>query len=206
MAPVAATSRACCRRVSARLSPGPAAEFHAEHHRLSMNAVGTTHAQGVLEFKRTALAGFAELLHVVQNDVERLGDLVAQRGVAQVGASHAIVHPTAGLFFAFGNSASIYSAMFVRNAMTSWLVTSSISSNSIDGEVGVVANPLCVFLGDAALPQLGLGLACEQLDFLPNVELVLKREDAPFRDGCSDRSCGSSCAVAAGRRVFCTTL
>ena len=154
--------------------PSPAAEFHAEHHGLSMNAMGTTHAQGVLEFKCTALAGFAELLHVGQNNVERLRDLVRQRGIAQVGRSHAIVHPTAGLFFAFGNiGIDVFS--HVREERNNVVVRHGLNlGNTIDGEVRMVANPLCVFLGDAALPQLGLGLACEQLDFLPNVELVLK--------------------------------
>ena len=117
-----------------------------------MNAMGTTHAQSVLEFKRSALAGFAELLHVGQNNVERLRDLVRQRGVTQVGRSHAIVHPTAGLFFAFGNI-GIDAFSHVREERNNVVVRHGLNlGNTIDGEVRMVANPLCVFLGDAALP------------------------------------------------------
>ena len=44
---------------------------------------------------------------------------------------------------------------------------------------GVIADPLGLLLGDARLTQLGLGLARQHLDLLPDVELVLKRPDMP---------------------------
>ena len=44
-------------------------------------------------------------------------------------------------------------------------------------EGGVVANPGGLLLGDANLAELGLCLACEDLDLLPDGVLVLQRED-----------------------------
>ena len=64
-------------------------------------------------------------------------------------------------------SASIYSAMFVVKAMTSWFVTFSISSMRSTGEVGVRADPGRLFLRDAALAQLCLGFAGQHLDLFP---------------------------------------
>ena len=44
-------------------------------------------------------------------------------------------------------------------------------------EIGMRANPRGLIGGDTALAQLGLCFAGENLDLLPNVELVLKRPD-----------------------------
>ncbi len=46
------------------------------------------------------------------------------------------------------------------------------------GEVGVVADPLGLLARDARLTELGLGLAGQNLDLLPNGEFVLKFPDA----------------------------
>ena len=50
--------------------PRPAAELHTEGHRLGVDAVRTADAERVLEFERTALAGFAQLLDVFEDDVD----------------------------------------------------------------------------------------------------------------------------------------
>ena len=48
----------------------------------------------------------------------------------------------------------------------------------LNGEVGVIADPLGLLARDARLAELGLGLAGQNLDLLPNGEFVLKFPDA----------------------------
>ena len=68
-----------------------------------MDAVGTADAQGVALLERAAAADLAELAHVLDEDVGRLDELVAQGGVTQVGAGHAVVNPAAGLGVPLGH-------------------------------------------------------------------------------------------------------
>lgn len=73
--------------------PGPAAKLHTERHGLSVDTVRTTNAERVLEFESAALARFAELFDVFDDDVACLRDLIRQGGIAQIGRGHAVVHP-----------------------------------------------------------------------------------------------------------------
>ena len=113
--------------VAAKL-PRPATELHAEGHGFGVDAMGATNAEGVALLEGAALTNLAELAAIIDEDIGRLNELVAERGVAQVGAGHTVVHPTAGRLLALRHVASMHSAMFVVNAMTSWFVTFSISS------------------------------------------------------------------------------
>ena len=83
--------------------PGPRAKLHAEGHRLGVDAMSTAGAERVALLEGTALADLAEFLDVLDNQVTGLGELVAQSRIAQVGAGHAVVNPTAGLGVALGN-------------------------------------------------------------------------------------------------------
>ena len=164
-------------RLSALQSPCPAAELHAEGHRLGMDAVGAAHAQRVLELEGAALARLAKLLHVGQDDVNRLGDLVGKRRVSQVAAGHAVVHPTRGLLLALRHI-GIDVLGHVGGEGDDVVVGDLLDLiDALNGEVGVVANPLRLFFRDAGFPQLSLRLARQNLDFLPDGELVLKLPD-----------------------------
>ena len=63
-------------RLSALEGPSPAAELHAERHRLGVDAVRAAHAKRVFELERAALARLAKLLDIGQNNVNRLRDLI----------------------------------------------------------------------------------------------------------------------------------
>ena len=175
--------------------PSPAAELHAERHGLGVDTVRTTDAQSVLELERTALARLAQLFDVVQDDVDGLHDLVRQRGVAQVGGGHAVMHPAAGLFLALGD-VGVDVLGHARGEGDDVVVRDLLDLvDALNREVGVVADPLRLLLRDAGLAELGLSLARQHLDFLPDGELVLKLPDGahgrtrvavdhngPFRD------------------------
>ena len=164
-------------RLRALQSPCPAAELHAEGHRLGMDAVGAAHAQRVLELEGAALARLTKLLHVGQDDVDCLGDLVGKRRVSQVAAGHAVVHPTRGLLLALRHI-GIDVLGHVGGEGDDVVVGDLLDLvDALDGEVGVVANPLRLFFRDAGFPQLSLRLARQNLDFLPDGELVLKLPD-----------------------------
>ena len=142
-----------------------------------MDAVCAAYADGVLELERATLAGLAQTLHVGDDDVEGLRDLVAQRGIAKVGARHAVVHPATWLGLAFGH---VGIDVIRHDGREGDDVMVGDLLDLVDlghGEIGMRANPRGLLGGDAALPQLGLRFASEDLDLLPNVELVLERPD-----------------------------
>jgi hypothetical protein len=122
-----------------------------------VDAVGAAHAEGVLEFEGTALADFADFLHVVDDDVERLRDLVGQSRVAQVAARHAVVHPAGRLLFAFGHvGVDVFG--HVGEEGDDVVVGDGLDFvDALDGEVGVVADPLRFLLGDARSRPARLG-------------------------------------------------
>ena len=142
-----------------------------------MDAVRAAHADGILELERTTLASLAQALHIGDDDVEGLGDLVAQRGIPEVGARHSVVHPAAWLGLALGN-VSIDVVRHDGREGDDVVVGHLLDLvDLIYGEAGMGANPRGLVGGDTALAQLGLCFAGEDLDFLPNVELVLERPD-----------------------------
>ena len=143
-----------------------------------MNAVGATDAQGVLKLEGAALAGLAETLDVVDDDVASLRDLIGQGRVAQVGGGHAVVHPAAGLVGALGNI-GVNVARHAGGERDDVVVRHLLDLvDFFYGEVGVVADPLGLLARDARLTELGLSLAGQNLDLLPNGEFVLKFPDA----------------------------
>jgi len=50
--------------------------------------------------------------------------------------------------------------------------------DALNGEIGMLANPSSFFLGNARLAQFRLSLACQNFDFLPDLELVLELPDS----------------------------
>jgi hypothetical protein len=142
-----------------------------------MDAVGAPNAEGLALLEGTALANLAELLAVIKQDVRCLHQLVTQRGVAKVRAGHAKVDPAAGLGVALGDVCVDVTAHVGEEG------NDIMVGDGLDGvdliliKGGVLANPGCLLLGDANLAKLGLRLACEDLDLLPDGVLVLQRED-----------------------------
>ncbi len=186
-------------------SPGPAAELHAEGHGFGVNAVGTAHTQRILELEGATLAGFAEALDIVDDDVASLGDLVGQGRVAQVGRSHAVVHPAARLVGSLGN-VGVDVARHASGERDDVVVRHFLDLiDLLHGEVGVIADPLRLLARDARLAELGLGLAGQHLDLLPNGELVLKLPDAThFRTSiATDHARFLSLAVCADASAAC---
>ena len=171
-----------------------------------MNAVGAAHTQRVLELEGAALAGLAKALDVVDDDVAGLGDLIGQGGVAQVGGRHAVVHPAAGLVGALGDVGVniVGHAGGERNDVVVRHFLDLV--DLLHGEVGVIADPLRLLARDARLAELGLGLAGQNLDLLPNGELVLKLPDAThFRTSvATDHARFLSLAMCAGTPTACT--
>ena len=125
----------------------------------------------------TALADFSQLLAVGKDDLSRLLQLVAEGSVAQVGGGHAKVDPAAGLGLSLRH-VRIDVAAHVGEEGDDIVV-----GHGLDGvdllllEGGMVADPLGLLLGDANLAKLGLRLASQHLDLLPDGVLVLERED-----------------------------
>ena len=160
------------------------AELHAEGHGLGVDAVGAADAESVLELEGALLARLAQALDVLDDDVAGLGDLVGKRGVAQIGGGHAVVHPTARLVTALGD-VGVDVVGHARGEGDDIVVGHLLDLvDLLHGEVGVVADPLGLFPRDARLAQLGLSLAGQNLDFLPDGELVLEFPDtAHFRTG-----------------------
>ena len=149
-----------------------------------MNAMRAAHAQGIFELKGTAAAGLTKLFDVSKNDVDGLRDLIGKRGIAQVGARHAVVHPAGRLGVSLGNL-GVDVGTHVREEGNDVVVGDCL--NLVDFllvEGGMLGNPSRLFLGDADLAQLSLGLASRDLNFLPNGILVLKLPDGShFRAG-----------------------
>ena len=162
--------------VAAQL-PGPGTELHAKGHGLGVDAVRATHAEGVTLLEGAALADLAELAHVLDEQVGGLGELVAEGRVAQVGGGHAIVDPAGGLGVAGGHVLVDVGAHVGEEG------DDVVVGHGLDGvdllllEGGVVANPGSLLARDANLAELGLGLAGQHLDLLPDGVLVLERED-----------------------------
>ena len=76
--------------------------------------------------------------------------------------------------------------------MTSWLVVALDLVDALDGEAGLLADVRGLLGGDADLAELGLRLAGQDLDLLPDLELVLEcPRCGPSRGGCSEGSCVS---------------
>ena len=165
----------------AREHPGPAAEFHAECHRLGGNAMGTPDAQRVFELERATLAHLTELLDVLDDDVARLRDLIAQRHIAQIRRGHTVVHPTTGLFLPFGDvGVDVFG--HIREERNDIVIGNLFDFvDTLDGEVGMRTNPRGLFFRDARSPQLGLRFTGKDLDFLPNLELVLQLPNGTHR-------------------------
>ena len=164
--------------------PGPGAELHAEGHGLGVNAVGAAGAEGVALLEGTTLADLAKLADVLNDEVAGLGELVAKGGVAKVGAGHAIVNPTAGLG-SVSRDVGVDVLLHVGEEGDDVVAGDLLDLVNLGLlKVGVVADPGGLVLGDANLTKLGLGLASEDLDLLPDGVLVLEREDvAHLRTG-----------------------
>ena len=139
-----------------------------------MDAVGAAHAKGVALLEGAALADFTELAAIIDEDVGRLNELVAERGVAQVRAGHTVVHPAAGLGLALGDVLVDVLAhvgeegddVVVGNGLDS--VDLFLVKGSVLADVGGL------LLGDADLAHLCVRLAREHLDLLPDGVLVLE--------------------------------
>ena len=146
-----------------------------------MDAVRAAHAQRLLELEGAALARLAQLLDVLKNDVDRLRDLVAERRIAQVGRRHAVVHPAAGRLLALRH-VGIDVLGHVRGERDDVVVRHLLDLvDALHGEVGMRADPRGLLLRDAGLAQLGLRLAGQHFDFLPDVELVFQLPDGAHR-------------------------
>ena len=157
--------------------PGPAAELHAERHGLGVDAVGTADAERVALLERAAAADLSEFAHVLDDDVGRLDELVAQGGVTQVGAGHAVVDPAAGLGVPLGH-VGVDILAHVGEERDDVVVGHGLDGIDFGAvEARVLADPRGLFLGDAAGTKLGLRLAGEHFDFLPDGVLVFERED-----------------------------
>ena len=157
--------------------PGPRAKLHAKGHRLGMDAMSAAGAERVALLEGATLANLAELLDVLDDQVAGLGELVAQGRVAQIRAGHAIVNPAAGLGVALGN---IGIDVFLHVGQEGNDVVARDFLDLIDLrllKVGMVADPLGLVFGNTDLAELRLGLAGQNLDFLPNGVLVLEGED-----------------------------
>ena len=157
----------------------PHAEFHAESHGLCVDTMRAAHTQRLLEFEGATLADFAKFLHVGEDDVDSLRNLVAQRRIAQIGGGHAIVHPAARLLGPLGQ-VGIDILGHAGEESNDIMVGNGLDLvDALHREIGMRANPGSVFLRDARLTELGLRLACQNLDFLPDGELVLVGPDMP---------------------------
>ena len=164
-------------RLSALERPSPAAELHAKGHGLCMDAMGTANAQGLLELEGTAFAGFTELLHVIQNDVHSLGDLVGKGRVSQVGRSHAVMNPAARRLLALRNI-GVDVLGHVGGEGDDIVVRYLLDLvDALNREVGMCTDPSGLFLGYARFTQLSLCLAGQDLNLFPDLELVLQLPD-----------------------------
>ena len=164
--------------------PGPAAELHAKGHGLSVDAVRAAHAEGVTLLEGAALADLAKLLAVLDEDVGGLDELVTQGSIAQVRGGHAVVDPAGGL------GASLGHVLVDVGAHVGEEGDDVVVGHGLDGvhlvlvEGGVLANPGGLLVRDAALTDLRVRLAGQNLDLLPDGVLVLQREDvAHLRTG-----------------------
>ncbi len=156
----------------------PAAELHAHRHRLGVDAVRAADAQGVALLERAALADLAEPADVGDEDVGRLHHLVAQRRVAQVRAGHAVVHPAARLRV-ICRETRVDVLGHVGEERDDVVVGDGLELvDARDLERGVRADVRGLLARDADLAELGLRLARENLDLLPDLELVLELPDA----------------------------
>ena len=142
-----------------------------------MDAVGAANAQGLALFKGAAAADLAQLADVFDNDIGSLDQLIAQGGVAQIGAGHAVVHPAAWLGLALGHL-GVDILSHIGEERDNVMVGDGLDGvNLFFVELGVLANPRGLFARDANLAHLGVGLAGEHFDLLPDGVLVLKGED-----------------------------
>ena len=157
-----------------------------------MDAVGATGAEGVALLKGAALADLTELLNILDNEVAGLGELIAKRSIAQIGAGHAVMDPTAGLR-SIGRDIGVDVLLHVGKEGDD-VVTGDLF-DLVDLsllEVGVIANPLGLVFGDADLTEFCLSLAGQNLDLLPDGVLILQREDmAHLGTGIAVDHCGS---------------
>ena len=157
--------------------PGPAAELHAKGHGLGVDAVRAAHAERVALLEGAAAADLAELPHVLDDEVGGLDELVAERRVAQVGGGHAKVDPAGGLGLALGDLRVDVGAHVGEEG------DDVVVGHGLDGvdlllvELCVSADPGGLLAGDADLAHLGVRLAGQNLDLLPDGVLVLQRED-----------------------------
>ena len=137
----------------------------------------TTNAERVLEFESAALARFAELFDVFDDDVACLRDLIRQGGITQIGRGHTVVHPARRRFLPFGNiGIDVFSH---AGGESDHIVIGDLLDlvDALDREIGMIANPQCFFFGDAGFSQLSLRFARKHLDLFPNGELVFKLPD-----------------------------
>ena len=139
--------------------------------------MGAADAEGVLLLEGAALADLAELPAVLDEDVGGLDELVAQGGVAEVGGGHAVVDPAGGLGLT-GGHVGVDVGAHVGEEGDDVVVGHGLDLvDLLLVEGGVLADPGGLLLGDAALAQLGVGLAGQDLNLLPDGVLVLQRED-----------------------------
>ena len=142
-----------------------------------MDSVGATHAQRVALLKGATAADLAELANVLDDEVASLGEHVTQGGVAQIRAGHAVVNPTAGLGLPLRHPGVHVLAHVGEKG------DHVVMGHRLDGvhlilvKARVLADIGGILLGDPALAELRLGLACEHLDLLPDGVLILQRED-----------------------------
>jgi hypothetical protein len=132
-----------------------------------VDAVRTADAERVLELERPARADPAKAADVLDDDVLRLRHLVAQRRVAEVARGHPIVDPLGGLADVLGHVREERDHVVVRLALD--------LLDPLHFERGAIADQSDVLGGNHT--QLRLGLARQDLDVLPDLELVLERPD-----------------------------
>ena len=164
-----------------------------------MDAVRAAHAEGVTLLEGAALADLAKLLAVLDEDVGGLDELVAQGSIAQVRGGHAVVDPAGGL------GASLRHVLVDVGVHVGEEGNDVVVGHGLDGvdlvlvEGGVLANPGGLLVRDAALADLGVRLAGQNLDLLPDGVLVLQREDvAHLRTGVAIDHVGSSQGIEVG--------
>ena len=95
MAQVATSSRAARRRVLAAVELCIGfGHLQAEGHRLGMNAMGATDADGVLVFEGAALGGSEQGVEIGQQKIGCFGQLDVEAGVEHVRGGHALMDET----------------------------------------------------------------------------------------------------------------
>ncbi len=139
--------------------------------------MGTADAERLLLLEGTPLADLAELLAVIKQDVGCLHELIAERRIAEVGACHAVMDPPRRLRLPFRHILVDVGA-HVRQEGDDIVVRDGLDCIDLFlVEVGMVADPLGLFLRYAGLSDLGMRLAGQDFDLLPDGILVLEGED-----------------------------